>query len=58
MTPVAKPSTILTEPLPWPNSTLLRGNVADAAGRLREQSNGVLAIMGSEQLIGTIYLPS
>jgi dihydrofolate reductase len=53
-TPKYVASTTLTEPLPWPNSTLLRGDVADAVGRLREQSNGVLAIMGSGELIGSL----
>jgi dihydrofolate reductase len=47
-------STTLSEPLPWPNSTLLRGDVADAVGTLKAQSDGVLAIMGSGQLIGSL----
>jgi dihydrofolate reductase len=47
-------STTLTEPLPWPNTTLLRGNIADAAGALKAQSGGVLAIMGSGALIGSL----
>ena len=47
-------STTLTEPLPWPNSTLLRGDVAGAVGRLKTQSDGVLAIMGSGELIGSL----
>jgi dihydrofolate reductase len=47
-------STTLTEPLPWPNSTLLRGDVAGAVGALKAQSNGVLAIMGSGVLIGSL----
>jgi dihydrofolate reductase len=53
-TPKYVVSTTLTEPLPWPHSTLLRGDVADAVGRLRERSNGVLAIMGSGELIGSL----
>jgi dihydrofolate reductase len=53
-TPKYVVSTTLTEPLPWPNSTLLRGDVADAVSRLREQSNGVLAIMGSGELIASL----
>lgn len=44
-------STTLTEPLQWPNSTLLHGDVAAAVGVLKEQSEGVLAIMGSGELI-------
>lgn len=47
-------SATLTQPLPWPNSTLLRGDVADAVGALRAQSKGVLAIMGSGELIGSL----
>jgi dihydrofolate reductase len=47
-------STTLAEPLPWPNSTLLRGNVAEAVGELKAESAGVLAIMGSGELIGSL----
>ena len=47
-------STTLAEPLPWPNSTLLRGDIADAVGALKAQSDGVLAIMGSGELIGSL----
>jgi dihydrofolate reductase len=47
-------STTLTEPLPWPNSTLLRGDVAVAVGRLKAESDGVLAIMGSGQLLAAL----
>jgi dihydrofolate reductase len=54
MTPKYVASTTLTEPLPWPNSTLLGGDVADAVGALKAQSNGVLAIMGSGELIRSL----
>src|SRR6202035_4845442 len=47
-------STTLEDPLPWPNSTLLRGDIADAVGTLKAQSDGVLAIMGSGVLIGSL----
>jgi dihydrofolate reductase len=47
-------STTLTEPLPWPNSTLLHGDLAEAVGALKAQSDGVLAIMGSGNLIGSL----
>ena len=47
-------STTLTEPLPWPNSTLLRGDIVDALRSLKAQSGGVLAIMGSGGLIGSL----
>ena len=47
-------STTLKEPLPWPNSTLLHGGIAEAVGALKAQSDGVLAIMGSGELIGSL----
>jgi dihydrofolate reductase len=47
-------SATLTEPLPWPNSTLLRGDIVDAVRALKAQSGGVLAIMGSSVLIGSL----
>ncbi len=47
-------STTLQEPLPWPNSTLLHGEVDRAVGDLKVQSEGVLAIMGSRELIGAL----
>ena len=53
-TPKYVVSSSLTEPLPWPNSTLLRGDVPKVVGTLKVQLNGVLAIMGSGQLIGSL----
>ncbi len=47
-------SATATEPLPWPNSTLLRGDIVDALSALKAQSGGVLAIMGSGVLIGSL----
>jgi dihydrofolate reductase len=47
-------STTLEEPLPWPNSTLLHGDPVDALRALKAQSGGVLAIMGSGVLIGSL----
>jgi dihydrofolate reductase len=47
-------STTLTEPLPWPSSTLLRGDVPEAVGELKARVDGVLAIMGSGELIGSL----
>jgi dihydrofolate reductase len=47
-------SATLEEPLPWPSSTLLRGDIPDAVGALKAQSDGVLAIMGSGVLIGSL----
>lgn len=45
-------SSTLQEPLPWPNSTLLRGDVPDAVAALKaDQPDGQLTIMGSRSLI-------
>jgi len=40
--------------LPWPNSTLLGGDVPAAIANLREQPGGNLVIMGSGQLIRSL----
>lgn len=53
-TPKYVVSTTLTEPLPFPNSTLLRGAVSEAVADLRNRCAGVLAIMGSGQLIESL----
>ena len=45
-------SSTLTAPLPWPNSTLVQGEVTDAVVALKAQSAGVVGIMGSGELIG------
>ena len=55
-TPKYVASTSLTEPLPWPNSTLLRGDIPEAVRTLKAESNGVLAIMGSGQLISSLMV--
>jgi len=47
-------STTLTEPLPWPNSTLVTGDVAAAVGALKAHTDGVLGIMGSGELTGSL----
>lgn len=44
-------STTLTEHLPWPNSTPLRGDIPEAVRALKAQTSGVLGIMGSGELI-------
>lgn len=44
-------STSLREPLPWQNSTLLTGDVAEAVARLKERTDGNLGILGSGELI-------
>ena len=47
-------SQTLTDPLPWPNSTLVSGNVVDAVTELRSRPGRELHIMGSGQLIETL----
>lgn len=47
-------STSLEEPLPWPNSTLLRGDTGNALRALKAQTSGTLAIMGSGVLIASL----
>lgn len=44
-------SATLKEPMPWPNSTLLSGDIPEAVRTLKAQTSGVLAIMGSGRLI-------
>lgn len=53
-TPKYVVSTGLSEPLRWPNSTLLRGNVVEAVGSLKRQIDGVLGVMGSGVLIASL----
>lgn len=53
-TPKYVVSASLAEPLAWPNSTLLRGEVAGTVAALKAQVDGVLAIMGSGQLIASL----
>jgi dihydrofolate reductase len=47
-------SRALREPLPWPNSTLLRGDVAEAVAELKRQPGEDLNVMGSGELIQTL----
>jgi dihydrofolate reductase len=44
----------LREPLPWPNSTLLSGDVPEAVAQLREEPGSDLIVMGSGELIQTL----
>ena len=53
-TPKYVASRTLTEPLPWPNSTLLQGDLAAAVAKLKDDTTGVLAIMGSGELISSL----
>jgi dihydrofolate reductase len=53
-TPKYVVSSTLSEPLPWPNSTLVRGAVPDTVSELKEHTDGVLGIMGSGELIAAL----
>ena len=53
-TPKYVASSTLTEPLPWPSSTLLRGDVVESVRETKAQAAGVLAIMGSGVLIRSL----
>lgn len=44
-------SNTLTEPLPWPNSTLLSGDIPAAVAKLKETPGADLHVMGSGALI-------
>ena len=47
-------STTLTEPLPWQNSTLLKGDGADAVARLKKEHDKTLVIFGSGKLVQSL----
>ena len=47
-------STTLTEPLPWQNSTLLKGDGADAVARLKKEHEKTLVIFGSGLLVQSL----
>ena len=47
-------SKTLTEPLPWSNSTLLEGDVAEAVTNLRRQPGTDIGVLGSGELVGTL----
>ena len=47
-------STTAKEPLPWSNSTLLKGDVAEAVARLKEQPGGDLVVLGSGVLVQSL----
>ncbi|HEX3273107.1 MAG TPA: dihydrofolate reductase family protein [Ktedonobacterales bacterium] len=44
----------LQEPLPWSNSTLLKGDAAEAVADLKERSEQDIAIMGGGELIQSL----
>ena len=47
-------STTLEEPLPWINSTLLKGDAGEAVARLKEQLAEDLAVLGSGELVKSL----
>src|SRR5713101_294062 len=47
-------STTLKEPLPWVNSTLLKGDAAEAVARLKVELGKDLLIMGSGELVQSL----
>ena len=47
-------STTLAEPLPWRNSTLLKGDAADAVAELKRRSDEVLTVLGSGELVQSL----
>jgi dihydrofolate reductase len=48
------PSTTLAEPLPWMNSTLLKGEGSDAVARLKKERDETLVIFGSGVLVNSL----
>jgi dihydrofolate reductase len=47
-------SRTLTEPLPWSNSTLLKGNLAETVAELKGQPDNDLMVLGSGKLVQTL----
>jgi dihydrofolate reductase len=47
-------STTLTEPLEWENSSLLKGDVADAVTKLKQEDGNYLLAIGSTRLVQTL----
>ena len=47
-------STTLAEPLPWSNSTLLKGEAAEAVARLKQQPGKDLVVLGSGTLVQSL----
>jgi dihydrofolate reductase len=47
-------STTLEEPLPWRNSTLLKGDAAEAVARLKAQPGKDLVVLGSGELVQSL----
>lgn len=47
-------SNTLTEPLSWQNSSVVKGDVAEAVSALKQEEGGDLHVMGSAQLVRTL----
>jgi dihydrofolate reductase len=47
-------STTLAEPLPWQNSTLLKGDADDAVAKLKKEHDKTLVIFGSGVLVQSL----
>jgi dihydrofolate reductase len=47
-------STTLDEPLPWSNSTLLKGDAAEAVARLKKQPGKDIVVLGSGELLQSL----
>jgi dihydrofolate reductase len=47
-------STTLEEPLPWVNSTLLKGDAAEAVAKLKEELVQDLVVLGSGELVHSL----
>ena len=47
-------SRTLKEPLPWKNSTLLKGDAVDAVAKLKKEVNVDLTILGSGELVRSL----
>src|SRR5260370_29509832 len=50
-------STTLEEPLPWSNSTLLKGDAPEAVARLKEELGKDLVILGNRELGQSLMRP-
>jgi dihydrofolate reductase len=47
-------STTLSEPLPWQNSSLLKGDIGQAVAKLKDESDTDIGVLGSGDLIQTL----
>jgi dihydrofolate reductase len=47
-------STTLIEPLPWQNSTLIKGGAAEAVAKLKQQPGNDIGVLGSGELVQSL----